>query len=320
MRLTSAVLLTTILAMASCNQKQEALPYVPQPNHQDSTVIQVAVLPTLSCLPVHYALRMGMFRQAGMNIRLWRYQAQMDVDTSIVKGHVWLAISDPFHAIRLQKDSLRIYPLMATDEPLSLVALKGRRVKQMQQMKEKTVAVNRLSSADYWCQRMTEESELDLSTIFRPQVNDLHLRTDMLLNGFIDAAMLPEPYATWAANEGHKRISTTPEQGICNALWIVIQNKGGSKTPVAQARDFTRIYKEAVRQLAEDVDADTLKAILSSEYRMPPLLADTIRLPKIPAPRQLTTDEIETAAEWLRTQNRLPQNHKTNEFLLQQIK
>ncbi|MGN1256053.1 MAG: ABC transporter substrate-binding protein [Bacteroidaceae bacterium] len=320
MRLTNAVLLTTILAMASCSKKQEALPYVAHIDSTDSTALQVAVLPTVSCLPVHYALRMGMFHQAGIKVRLWRYQAQMDVDTSIVQGHVCLAISDPFHAIRLQSDSLSVSPLIAVREPLSLMALKGRRVKRMQQMKEKTVAVNRLSSADYWCQRMVEDAHLDLSTIFRPQVNDLYLRTDMLLNGFIDAAILPEPYATWAALEGHKRISTTPKQGISNALWIVTRKRGESNDVEAQAKTFARVYEEAVREMSENPQADTLRAILVNEYRMPPLLTDTIQLPQIPAPHPITTDEIETAAQWLRTQNRLPKNHKTQEFLLQQIK
>ena len=320
MRLRSIVLLTIILAMASCTKKQEAMPYVAHPIGQDSTALQVAVLPTLSCLPVHYALRMGMFRQAGISVRLWRYQAQMDVDTSLVQGHVQIAISDPFHAIRLPSDSLFIAPLMAMKEPLSLMALKGRRVKRIQQMKEKTVAVNRLSSSDYWCQRMTEDAKLDLSTIFRPQVNDLYLRTDMLLNGFLDAVILPEPYATWAALEGHKRISVSKEEGVSNALWIVAQRQTIDKTLRAQAKTFARVYEEAVRQMSEDVQADTIRAILKSEYRMPPLLADTIQLSPISAPYPLRAADVETAAEWLRAQNRLPKNHDTKEFLLKQIK
>ena len=71
--------------MASCNKKQEALPYVGSADSADSTALNVAVLPTLSCLPVYYAQRMGMFEQAGMSVHLWRYRAQMDVDTSVLR-------------------------------------------------------------------------------------------------------------------------------------------------------------------------------------------------------------------------------------------
>lgn len=306
--------------MASCTKRQEALPYVDKGTPEDSATLDVAVLPTLTCLPVFYAQRMGMFDQAGMNVHLWRYRAQMDVDTSVLRGHVQLAVSDPFRAIRLQNDSLYISPLLAMDEPLSLMALKGKRVKQMQQMKEKTVAVCRLSCTDYWCQRMTSESRLDLSLIFRPQVNDIYLRADMLRNGLLDAAMLPEPYATWAAMEGHKRIRRTKGQDLCNALWIAPHRERDRNTHEAQVQTFARIYREAIERMATSTQADTLRAILTSEYGLPAMLADTIQLPEMPQPRAITAKEMDTAAAWLREQNRLPKKYSTQDFLLQQIK
>lgn len=306
--------------MASCTKKQEALPYVGNTDGTDSTALNVAVLPTLSCLPVYYAQRMGMFEQAGMNVHLWRYRAQMDVDTSVLRGHVTLAVSDPFRAIRLQSDSLHISALMAMDEPLSLLALKGKRVKQMQQMKEKTVAVCRLSCTDYWCQRLVTESNLELSQIFRPQINDIYLRTDMLNNGMIDAAMLPEPYATWAALEGHKRISRSKPNSICNALWITASRKESSNPHEAQAQTFARIYQEAIERMANDAQADTLRAILISDYGLPPLLTDTIQLPTMPKPRAVNEQEMDSVAAWLREQNRLPKKYSTQEFLSRQIK
>ena len=306
--------------MASCNKKQEALPYVGNADGADSTALNVAVLPTLSCLPVYYAQRMGMFEQAGMSVHLWRYRAQMDVDTSVLRGHVSLAVSDPFRAIRLQSDSLHISALMAMDEPLSLLALKGKRVKQMQQMKEKTVAVCRLSCTDYWCQRMVTENKLELSQIFRPQINDIFLRTDMLNNGMIDAAMLPEPYATWAALEGHKRISRSNPNSICNALWITVCREESNNPHEAQAKTFARIYREAIERMASDAQADTLRAILTSEYGLPPLLTDTIQLPPMPKPRAVNEQEMDSVAAWLREQNRLPKEYSTQKFLTRQIK
>ena len=320
MRPLGIILLTTILAMASCTKRQEALPYVGNASAADSTTANVAVLPTLSCLPVFYAQRMGMFDEAGLSVRLWRYRAQMDVDTSILRGHVQLAVSDPFRAVRLGSDSLHITAVMAIDEPLSLMALKGKRVKQMQQMKEKTVAVCRLSCTEYWCQRMTSGSGLDLSQIFRPQVNDICLRADMLRNGLLDAAMLPEPYATWAAMEGHKRIRRTDGNDVCNALWVTPYSKGDSKSHEALAKTFARIYQEAIDRMTRDAQADTIRAILTSEYGLPPLLADTIQLPEMPKPRQVTEQEMETVAGWLREQNRLPKNYSTQDFLHRQIK
>lgn len=318
MRLHGTILLTFILAMASCTKRQEALPYVGNPCGTDTTALNVAVLPTLSCLPVYYAQRMGMFDSAGVNVQLWRYRAQMDVDTSVLRGHVQVAMSDPFRALRLQSDTLSVAPLLAIDEPLSMIALKGKRIKHMQQMKEKMVAISRLSCTDYWCQRMITDSDIELSLIFRPQINDIFLRADMLRNGLIDAAMLPEPYVTWATQEGHRRINRTKTPSLCNALWIMPHRKDKKSTHETKSILFAKVYRMAIERMNSDVNRDTVKAILKVEYGLPPLLADTIKLPPLPTPRAITAQEVDTAAEWLRQQNRLPPIHSTQDFLSKQ--
>lgn len=320
MRLYTTLLLTFILAMASCTKRQEALPFEGNADGNDSTTLSVAVLPTLSCLPVYYAQRMGMFDSVGVNVRLCRYQAQMDVDTAVLRGRVQVAVSDPLRALRLQSDSLSIAPLMAVDAPLSLIALKGKRVKQMKQMKEKTVAISRLSCTDYWSQRLTADAGIDLSLIFRPQINDIYLRTDMLRGGLLDAAMLPEPYATWTTMEGHRRVGRTRTPGLYNALWIMPQQEACSDSLTTRVRLFDQVYRQAIKQMNDGLNPDTTRAILVREYALPQQVADSIQLPPVPTPRALTTQEVDEAAEWLRQQNRLPKQHSTQNFLSKQVK
>lgn len=320
MRLYTTLLLTFILAMASCTKRQEALPFDGNADGCDSTTLSVAVLPTLSCLPVYYAQRMGMFDSAGVSVHLCRYQAQMDVDTAVLRDRVQVAISDPLRALRLQSDSLDIIPLMAMDAPLSLVALKGKRVKQMKQMKEKTVAISRLSCTDYWSQKLTADAGIDLSLIFRPQVNDIYLRTDMLRGGLLDAAMLPEPYATWTAMEGHRRVGRTKTPGLCTALWIMPQRGTQNDSLSSRVQRFDQVYRQAIKQMNDGLSPDTTRAILIREYALPPQVADSIQLPPVPEPRTLTAQETDEAAEWLHQQNRLPKQHSTPKFLSKQAR
>ena len=142
----------------------------------------------------------------------------------------------------------------------------------------------------------------------------------MLNNGMIDAAMLPEPYATWAALEGHKRISRSKPNSICNALWITAFREENNNPHEAQAKTFARVYREAIERMASDAQADTLRAILTSEYGLPPLLTDTIQLPPMPKPRAVNEQEMDSVAAWLREQNRLPKEYSTQKFLTRQIK
>ena len=70
----------------------------------------------------------------------------------------------------------------------------------------------------------------------------------------------------------------------------------------------------------QEIDDDTLRAILTSEYGLPPLLTDTIQLPPMPKPRAVNEQEMDSVAAWLREQNRLPKEYSTQKFLTRQIK
>lgn len=310
-------LLICILVTASCSQKQGALPSVQATECADTMALKVAVMPTFSCLPVYYAQRMGMFDSAGVKICLDRYRAQMDVDTTILRGHVHVAVTDLVRAIRLQNDSVRLSVLLAADEPLSMVAQKGKRIKKMAQMKERMVAVSRLSATDYWCQRMQKDAGMDALQLFRPQINDVFLRADMLLNGLIDAAMLPEPYATWTVLEGNPRVNQSKPNEMSNALWVAPFKKKLSDRYLTQLKIFTQVYRTAVEKLISNPQPDTLRTILVDEYRLPVLLADSIQLPLMALPHIPTEAEVEKASTWLSEQGKLPKGFSSKDFLQQ---
>ena len=155
----------------------------------DSTALRVAVMPTMGCLPLFYAVSSGLADSLGMDIALLRYQAQMDIDTAILYGHVDIAFTDLIRSQRLAKQ-VSLSPLASCDEQLSLISLKTKRVKRINQMKEQMIAISRLSATDYWCDRVLDSTRTNHDDIYRPQINDVQLRAEMLRQGLIDAAMM----------------------------------------------------------------------------------------------------------------------------------
>ena len=76
----------------------------------DTTVLRVAVMPAMSCLPVYYAERSGLADSLGLEMELLRYQAQMDIDTAIINGHVDVAFTDLIRCTRLSKQVTLTFP------------------------------------------------------------------------------------------------------------------------------------------------------------------------------------------------------------------
>ena len=250
-------------------------------------------MPAMSCLPVFYAERSGLADSMGLALRLLRFQAQMDIDTAIVGGHADIAFTDLIRVARLSK-GVTLTPLASCDEPLSLISLKTKRVKQVNQMKEQMIAVSRLSATDYWCDRLLDSTHTSHDDIYRPQVNDVRLRAEMLRQGLIDAAMMGEPFATWMTTLGHKRLFLSKDRPPRLYLWAA------TTATARQQRDFRTLLEEAVGRMGRESEAGILRDILKQEYQLPAEAADTMTLP-LPSPiADIRESDIMAAEAWLK--------------------
>jgi NitT/TauT family transport system substrate-binding protein len=290
--------LTSILMLASCAHKQEAMLSVAEAKKADSLALHVALMPTLGCLPMYYAQLTGITDSLDLDIRLLRYTAQMDIDTAITRGHVDIAYTDIIRAIRLS-DSVSVTSFLASDEPLTLVAQKGKKVKKMQQMSEKMIAICRLCATDYWSEKMLDSAKISLDSVYRPQINDVRLRGKMMCTGLLEGAILEEPYASWAIWEGNKKLMQTQEKDFQFAVWIATDSLGKDKRKAEQTRKFIVAYKTAVENINKGLYADSLRSILLREYAMPQAIIDTLQLPTIKQAFLPRKKDVEEAVNWL---------------------
>ena len=249
-------------------------------------------MPAMSCLPVYYAEWTGLADSLGLEMKVLRYEAQMDIDTAIINGHADIAFTDLIRSTRLAKRDT-VTPIASCDEPLSLISLKTKRVKQVNQMKEQMIAVSRLSATDYWCDRVLDSTRTSYDEVYRPQINDVKLRAEMLRLGLIDAAMMGEPYATWMTMLGHKRLFTSKGKQPRLYAWAA------TKATKAQQKAFLDVLNEATNRMKEPSEAPILRDILKQEYQLPPALVDTLELQPVKQATPIRDADTEEAGKWL---------------------
>ena len=279
--------------LASCSQRQEATQFQADSTGIDTTVLCVAVMPAMSCLPVYYAEKTGLADSLGLEMQLLRYQAQMDIDTAIINGYADIAFTDLIRCARLSKQ-VDLAPIASCDEPLSLISLKTKRVKQVNQMKEQMIAVSRLSATDYWCDRVLDSTRTSYDDIYRPQINDVWLRAEMLRQGLIDAAIMGEPFATWMTMLGHKRLFESRGKQPQLYAWAA------STATKQQQKAFLNVLKEATTRLSKPSEATRLRDILKQEYQLPPALVDTLELQRVKQATTVRESDITAAQDWLK--------------------
>lgn len=300
--------------LASCAHKQEAMLSTTDQQKTDSLSLHVALMPTLGCLPIYYALRTGIADSMNLDISLLRYSAQMDIDTAIVQGHTDIAYTDLIRAIRLS-DSCSVSPFLTVDEPISLIAPKRKRISKIKQMSEKMIAISRLCATDYWCDKMLDSAKISQDSVYRPQINDVKLRNKMLCTGLLEGAMLEEPYASWAILEGNKKLQKTNQNSYKFAVWVIADSIKISNRKIDQIQKFILAYKTAVNNINKGLYSDSIRSILIEEYEMPAPIADSLKIISISHPVQLQKKDVEEAMKWLNGRNALPKDFNSDSFL-----
>ena len=291
-----AYILTLILALASCSHRQEAAPSDADSTVQaaDTTLLRVAVMPAMSCLPLYYAAQSGLADSLGIHLELLRHQAQLDIDTTILRHHADIAFTDLIRAERLAAKAA-ITPFLSCMEPLSLISQKSKRVKRINQMQEQMIAISRLSATDFWCDHILDSTHTSHDDIYRPQINDVRLRSEMIRQGLIDAAIMGEPYATWMTVLGHRRLFENSAKHTRLYAWAACDSLAESR------QQAFRCLLDSATALLRSGQADSvlLLGTMRSEYGLPAAL-DTIALPA-PAPvTDIREEDREAARAWLK--------------------
>ena len=293
-----------LLLLASCTSAPTLSPE--EQARRDSLALHVAVMPTADCLPFYVAQKTGLFDSVGVDVRLHTYQAQLDIDTALARGHVHLAYSDLIRARMLEKDSVRLQAVAAADAELTLITTRRGRVRKLNQLKEKMVAIARHSITDFWSDRLTDTAALMRDDIFRPQINSLRIRRDMILNNTMDAAFFPEPYATQLRLQGnHTHFPTRGKQPRLGA-WLVPEQVMADAKREGELKRLWEAYNLAADRL-NNHHTDSVANIYRRIYGVPDSLCDTLLylLPHFKHKEAVNEADREAALQWLKERKQI---------------
>lgn len=279
---------------------------------RDSAALHVALMPVADCLPFYVAQRVGIYERLGLDLRIHTLWAQLDTDTALLRRRVHLAYSDLARAIMIQQsDTFDLRAVATTPGQLQLITTHRGRVRALGQLKERMVAVSRHSITDFWSDRLMDSARMAQTDIFRPQINNVRIRTDMLCNGTMDAALLPEPYALEARlRGGNQNFNTLGLQPRLTAL----------VAPTAVLRDTARLRQlELLFEGYEQARAltDSLPTLLRQLCLVPDSLADTIAraLPILPPLDQPHQADADAALRWLGTRGKARKGYKADTLI-----
>ena len=272
---------------------------------KDDADLHLALTPTLESLPYYYADAHGLFARHGLKVRVHSFAAQFDADTALLGTTAQVGVTDLVR-LRLYEHQHRkpLQPVHATNGNWMLIVNNKLRIKQVSKLSERQLATARYSASDYYSLLALQDAKLDYDKCFRPQVNDYYVRLRMLLQHQVDAAVLPEPFASRAIQAGHTRLYSTQDKRI-SLVGCIAARQDWAKLSASQTHlsHLKAAYNEAVQTINKE-GLPAVRDILVKEYGMDTLSLQRLRLPKYEVAREPNPAAKEAAQQFFSARSR----------------
>lgn len=244
------LLILAVLTLVSCGKSDKELQAERQAQklaerEAYQKAYKIAVMPTMDCLPVYLLKDSLLYDTAKVDIRLCRFNAQMDCDTAMIGGSVQAAFSDLVRTERLKhRNKVLMHYLTDTNLNWQLIADKDSKLKQLSDLSDKIVAMTRFSGTDLLTDMAVKKAKPKYQ-VFRVQVNDVLVRLAMLQNHEIDAYWFAEPQITKALSADNNSLFNSEDAGVHLGV-VAIMDKVRRQDEEAA---FAAAYDKAVEQI-----------------------------------------------------------------------
>lgn len=183
---------------------------------EDSAALKVGVMPTADCLPIAVAKELRLFDTLGVDVRLRRYHALSECRKALTDGLVEGAAIDSISMNELKAKGIALTGAMNTDLSWQFLTSKKARISRISQMSDKIIGADSHGMTRKIAEHAIDSMLRHKQYVFIVQIEDIRVRQSMLATGNIDAALLPEPFATKARKTGAKVIKSveSPPCGV----------------------------------------------------------------------------------------------------------
>lgn len=244
------LLILAVLTLVSCGKSDKELQAERQAQklaerEAYQKAYKIAVMPTMDCLPAYLLKDSLLYDTTKVDIRLCRFNAQMDCDTAMIGGSVQAAFSDLVRTERLKhRNKVLMHYLTDTNLNWQLIADKDSKLKQLSDLSDKIVAMTRFSGTDLLTDMAVKKAKPKYQ-VFRVQVNDVLVRLAMLQNHEIDAYWFAEPQITKALSADNNSLFNSADAGVHLGV-VAIMDKVRRQDEEAA---FAEAYDKAVEQI-----------------------------------------------------------------------
>ena len=295
MKKIAVLLLFVTLLIAGCGASNSEKKAETPP--QSKKPIVIGLMPDTDSIPFIIAEKNGYFKEEGVEVTLMPFKSAMDRDAAMQSGNLDGAVSDLLAVAFAKSGGFDVCVTSMTDGNYRLVAGKSVDLANgVSTLKGKDVAVSNNTIIEYVTDQILAKNNMPDTDIEKVVIPQIPLRLEMLQNGKLAAATLPEPMASIAIFHGCKFVTDSAELGINPG--VMMFTKAAVKDKNSEIAAVYRAYNKAVDYLAS-TDREKYIDFIIEKNGFPSEAKSALKLPSYHKAALPEEKDITECMEWL---------------------
>jgi NitT/TauT family transport system substrate-binding protein len=250
------------------------------------------------------------FEQRGWDIEIISFQSASELSQSFQSGELDMMLSDIVTTILLQTSGLKAKAIgtirgsVPNEGRIAIVAAPGSGIFRLKDLEGRGIALSQNTHAEYVFDKLMEMDGNKLNSTNKIKIPKLPLRYTLLMANKIPAAVLPEPTATLAQNNGAFVLQDDSSENLSQI--VLTTHMQFLDKHAEEMASFIEAYNETTDLINEFPDKFRSQFITSC--RIPEELADTYPLRQFSPVRPVNKKKWELVNTWLKKKGLLNQD------------
>ncbi|MBU2648204.1 ABC transporter substrate-binding protein [bacterium] len=279
-----------------------AHPLLPIAAEKASATLKIAMLPIIDSFPYYIAQTSGDFERAGVNIKLIPVMSGLNRDQLMQAGEVDGMLNEMTSAANFNRRTPQvsvIYTIRSaqTGSPMfRLLAAPGSGLKTVADLSGASIGISRHTIIEYVTDRLLETRGLNPGQIIKKSVPAIPERFQLLMQGQLDSAVLPDPLASAAMAAGATWIIDDAEYPQYSVSLLTFSNQTLNNNPDSVKR-FLKAWDRAVSRL--NATPETYRELMLKHIRVPQNVQKSYPIPRFSRNTVPDRQQWEDVMQWM---------------------
>jgi len=263
--------------------------------------IRIGVLPIVESLPFIVAQERGLFKASDLKVEVLSFASALERDIAIHSGSIHGAIHDILGLCLLKSKDIPYTIVTNVTLPTSerdlfvLLASPGSGLKSIEELRGGEVGLSSHTITEYVTDSLLGLKGIRIDEVRKIEVKKIPLRFQMLMEGKLKAATLPEPLASLAIFQGAKKLGG--DYGLKGTQVVLIFQESSIRSEMETLIRFGRVYRQAVQMINQD--PMRWRELLVEKGRLPSPIKDVYTLNPFSGILIPTPEEIQAVKTWM---------------------